>query len=79
MDGHLALAKLSTLCNEGLFDSDEIPSALMAATFAEALRQGSSPRRVLDALWEAVPADDAWDAVAEKLVAACEEIDEGGG
>lgn len=74
MDGSLVLAKVSTLRSEG---DSAITSTLMAATFAEALRRDSTPRRVLDALWEAVPADDAWDP--EVLGAACEKFDEGGG
>jgi hypothetical protein len=41
---------------------------LIAACYTRAIREGRTPRDVLDALWKALPGDDAWPGLRDALV-----------
>lgn len=72
--GERILSKLVDLRLEGMVDGEEITATLIAAVFADALRKGQSPRTVLDYVWEALPACDAWENGIEADVRAAVEL-----
>lgn len=76
MVGDDVLAKISALRDDP--DEEEIPSTLVAAVYAEALRQDEPPRVVADCLWKSLPTDKEWelDMAAAKIIAACDALED---
>lgn len=66
--GEAILTKVVDLQLEGLVDGDEVTATLIAAAFADALRKDQTPRSVLDAVWQNLPSDEAWNAGLEEKV-----------
>lgn len=52
---------------EGLLDGDEPLARMLAALMATAIREGRTPRQVLDDVWKSVPDDDTWTVLAETV------------
>lgn len=55
-------------------DGDTITCTLAAAVYADALRKGLSPRRVIDDLWKTMVSDEEWAGeIREQMEAAIEQ------